>query len=125
MGRELIFPAAISEFYPDWLNHATHSIIVPLNILLALLVNHKYARNGAALTIVYFILYTSLLFYIKHQTGLFVYKYLDTMNQQERIIYFASLAVFIYLLYKSGQLLTSLAHKQAAQRPAIRKSKQK
>lgn len=124
MGRELIFPVALSQFYPDWLNHATHTIVAPLNLLLCVLVHHKYTRNGVLLTIAYSGAYTIFLHVIKYQTGMFVYKYLEGMSEPERMMYFAGTGAFAYALYKSGQMLTNAMHGGP---PAVvpRKQKQK
>lgn len=110
MGRELIFPAALSQYYPDWLNHATHTLIVPFNIILSIIMYHKYSRNGVLLTLAHSGLYAGFLYYFKNKTGYFVYKYLDTMGEAERLVYFAATGVFAYVMYKSGQFLTSLFH---------------
>lgn len=125
MGRELIFPVQLGAIYPDWLNHATHTVIAPLNIILLILVNHKFTKNGVLISVGFMLYYTALLHYIKYESGLFVYKYLDKMNDIERVIYFALTALAILLLYKSGQLITNLVHKQPTQRPALKKTKQK
>lgn len=125
MGREFIFPVAMDPYYPVWLNHVTHTIIAPLNIIMALLVQHKYSKFGAILNVCYVAFYVSLLYYIKSETGVFVYKYLDTMNDVERFIYFSITTFSAYLMYKSGQYLSYLAHRQPSQRPSIKKSKQK
>lgn len=123
MGRELIFPAALSQYYPDWLNHVTHTIIAPMNILLALVVHHKYSKNGSALTVLYLACYTGFLLYVKKESGIFVYRYLETMSQPELVLYFGSTGVFAYLMYKSGQLLTSLVHSKATQRPVLKEKR--
>lgn len=126
LGRELIFPAALEEFYPSWLNHVTHTIIAPLNILMAILICHKYTTS--LWTVLYLVFYTILLHYIKFKTGMFVYRYLEEMDEVARIVYFAGSGVLAYLIYKSGQLLTNVVHGKAAQSqksPPKQKAKQK
>lgn len=124
MSRELIFPEVLDEFFPNWLNHSTHTIIMPVNILMSILIHHHYSSKGALLALGYNALYTVYLHIIKAQTGMFVYKYLDTFSETERLIYFACTGLFVYLMYKSGQILTNLFHGQA--KPvATRKQKQK
>ena len=115
LGREFIFPLELSQYYPDWLNHATHTIIVPINILLAVLVHHKYSSAGLYVTLAFTGFYTLFLHLIKAQSGLFVYKYLDAMGDVQRLVYFGLTGVFAHITYKSGQLLTELVHgRQAA-----------
>uniref|UniRef100_A0A6G1SLJ7 Androgen-induced gene 1 protein n=1 Tax=Aceria tosichella TaxID=561515 RepID=A0A6G1SLJ7_9ACAR len=110
MGRESIFPAKLDAFYPVWLNHATHSIIAPINILLALTINHRYYKNAVLVTLIYMLSYTIFLHVIKAQTGLFVYGYLNEINDTQRLVYFAATGLFVYLMYKFGQLLRYIAH---------------
>lgn len=125
VGREYIMPAEMDQFYPPLLNHSTHSIIAPVNIIYLLLVNHKYFKSGTFFNLLYYASYVTLLLYIKNESGLFVYKYLETMNNIERVVYFSCTGLMGYLMYKSGQLLTSVVHKQASQRPPLKKTKQK
>lgn len=123
MGREMIFPREVSEWYPDWLNHVAHTIPAAVNILLALSIHHRYSKNGVALTLAYLLCYLTFLLHMKQESGVFIYKYLDAMNQTQFMIYVASTAVFIYLMYKSGQLLTSLAHAKPTQRPTLKEKR--
>lgn len=110
LGRELILPAKMDQFYPPWLNHSTHTIIAPINIIMSLLINHKYIKFGLLITLVYSGLYTAFLHLIKAQTGLFVYGYLNEFNETQRMVYFALTGVFAYMMYKSGHLLTCTFH---------------
>lgn len=125
LGREFIFPKELSDFYHDWLNHATHTIIVPINILLVIFVGHKYSRYGGSILLIYWAAYVGLLHYVKREAGAFPYGYLNNMNDMERIIYFCSTAIFTFLLYESGQLLVNLIHSKPQPMPAIKKTKQK
>lgn len=114
MGRELIFPEVLSQYYPNWLNHTTHTVIAPLNILLAITVNHKYSKGAVSLTLIYFASYVGLLNYIKAKTGHAVYKYLDTMSDVELVIYYLGTGLSAYLMYKTGQYLTNFVHFNAS-----------
>lgn len=110
MGRELILPSKMDPFYPPWLNHSTHSIILPINMIMSILLHHKYTRNAFFVTLLYTGLYTAFLHVIKAQTGVFVYGYLNQFSETERAIYFAFTGLIAYLMYKLGQLLTYAVH---------------
>jgi hypothetical protein len=127
MGRESIFPAKLDESYPPWLNHATHTIIAPINILLAVTVSHRHTKHGVLVTLIYLLCYTIFLHVIKAQTGLFVYGYLNELNDAQRLFYFACSAVFAYLMYKSGEFLQYMAFgsQSAAKKPASKGAKQR
>lgn len=126
VGRDKIFPKALDSFYPLWLNHTTHTIIVPINLLLAFAISHKYVRNGFLLTLAHSFGYTIFLHVVKAQSGMFVYGYLDELGDIERLIYFAITGLFTYAMYKSGQLATHVMHGSGkqAQSPS-KKQKQK
>lgn len=118
LGRELIFPQAVSKFYPDWLNHTTHTIPILVNIILQLLCNHKFTKNCSIITLGYMLSYAVFLYYIKGTTGHYVYRYLDTMSDLEVYIYFAVSGFFAFVCYKMGQVLNSYLHAPVSQRPA-------
>lgn len=118
LGRELIFPEAISKFYPDWLNHTTHTLPIPVNLLFQLLCNHKFTKNCSIITLGYMLSYTVFLYHIKGITGNFVYRYMDTMSDIEAYIYFAGSGLFAYLCYKIGHYLNGYLHAPVSQRPA-------
>lgn len=109
-GREFILPAEASKYYPDWLNHASHTVIVPINFLLLILVNHKYRESAVLLTLLYTGCYTAWLHYIKFESGFYVYKYLESMDNNQRIAYFAATGIFTHILYKSGQFISNIFH---------------
>lgn len=110
VGRELIFPKAFDNFCPSWVNHITHTILAPMNLLIAVLVRHHYSYNGFMLTMAFVVSYLIFLHIIKAQTGHFVYKYMEAMNDTQRSFYFTGTCFLCYLLYKSGQLLTNMVH---------------
>jgi hypothetical protein len=127
MGRELMFPAKLDEFYPFWLNQTNHTMFVPINILLAVTVSHQYTKKGALVTLIYLLSYTIFLHVFKAQTGQFVYFYLNEMSDAQRLFYFACTAVFAYLMYKSGEFLQYMAFgsQSAAKKPASKGAKQR
>ena len=110
LGRELIFPREMDAIFPNWLNHTVHTSIVPINLLLACMVHHKYYKNASLITLTYMLAYCAWLYYIKFQTGFFVYPYMDTFDEVTRLIYIGATAVFSYLLYKFGQWFTYAIH---------------
>lgn len=111
-GREYIFPAALEQFYPSWLNHVTHTIIAPINLTELLMVRHHYSSDRKALIplISYIASYTSFLLYIRFQTGRFVYPFLNQLDAVPVGAFITSMAVFTIIFYKSGKLLHDFAH---------------
>lgn len=115
MGRETIFPSKLDAFYPLWLNHANHTLIVPINLLLALVINHKHTKLGEILTLTYMLGYTIFLHVVKAQTGMFIYNYIDQLDSTQRMFYFAGTGLFSYSMYKFGEFVSFLAHGSSKQ----------
>lgn len=112
-GREYIFPSALEPYYPPWLNHVTHTIIAPINIVELLAVRHQYPSSDkksiASLT-AYTVSYTSFLFYIRMQTGRWVYPFLNNMDPAPIGAFIAGTMIFAVLVYKSGKFVHDLVH---------------
>lgn len=111
-GREYIFPVALEAYYPPWLNHITHTVIAPINLMEVILVNHQYPSDKKALTplIGYLASYTSFLLYIKFKTGRFVYPFLNEMSAVPVGAFFVGVGVFAVFFYKSGKIIHDLVH---------------
>lgn len=112
MGREFIFPSSIEPFYPPWLNHVTHTIIAPINLMELLLTKHEYSSNRKSLSPLagYILSYTSFTLYIRFQTGRFVYPFLNNMNSVSVGAFIVGMMVFGVCIFKSGQVLHNFVH---------------
>lgn len=109
-GREFIFPDAIATYIPDWLNHTTHSVPIPINIAFQMLCNHRFTRNSYIIILGYMLTYTVFLCYFKRMTGNFFYKYIDIMSGIEVFIYFSASGLLALICYKIGQYINSYLH---------------
>lgn len=111
-GREYIFPVALEEFYPPWLNHITHTIIGPINLAELLLVRHHYSNDRKAIVPLsaFMISYTAFLLFIRFQTGRFVYPFLNKMDAVPVGAFMAGMATFTIIVYKSGKILHDFVH---------------
>lgn len=111
-GREYIFPAALEAYYPPWLNHITHTVIAPINLLELVLVKHQYSEDKQAIVplVAYMASYTSFLLYIKLRTGRFVYPFLNEMDALPIGAFFIATGVFAVFCYKSGKLINDMIH---------------
>lgn len=66
LGREYIFPESLEPYYPPWLNHVTHTIIAPINLIELFYVKHNYPSDRKAIVPLtgYTLSYISYLLYI-------------------------------------------------------------
>lgn len=111
-GREYIFPASLEPYYPPWLNHITHTIIGPINLIELLAIKKQYSRERTAITALtgYTLLYTSYLLYIRWQTGRYVYPFLNHMSAVPIGAFIAGMVVFVLASYKGAKLLHDFFH---------------
>lgn len=112
-GREHIFPVNAEEFYPSWLNHVTHTVVLPLNLVEIILVKHKYSEKikSSIISLVGFILtYTTFILYIRYQTGRFVYPFLNKMDPIAIGTFMIAMAVYTIGMYQCGKFLNNFVH---------------
>lgn len=111
-GREYIFPAALEPYYPPWLNHVTHTIIAPINLIELLAIKKQYSTDKCSLSALagYTLSYTSFLLYIRWKTGRFVYPFLNQMDAVSVGAFITGMVVFVIATYKSGKLLHDFVH---------------
>lgn len=112
LGREYILPKEVDQFFPIWMNHITHTMMLPVNLALTLLVDHKYYPNGLTCSLAYMTIYMIFVRYVKYQTGDVIYIFVKYMNELELVLYFLFSLVAHYLIYKSGEYITRYVHKQ-------------
>lgn len=115
-GREMIFPKWLESIYPDWLNHTTHTILVPINIVQAYLTVHRYIRKGSLLPFCFLLFYCGLLAYIRWKCGVFVYPYMNQIGFIPIGIYFGTILFCVVALYESGFFLTGVFHMRRIRR---------
>ena len=109
-GRDAIFPQSLELYYPVWLNHLTHTLIVPLNIAQAYLTLHRHMKRGFLVMLSYAALYWTYLLYIRFRTGIYVYPFMNEMGTTSIILYVASIAFCSAAVYETGFFMTGLFH---------------
>lgn len=109
-GQEMIFPKIIEPYYPPWLNHVTHTIIVPINIAQAYITFHGYIKKGALLTFAYIFSYVIFSYYIRLRCGMFVYPFMNTASPISLLIYFGSTIFCTLAIHETGYFITGLFH---------------
>lgn len=109
-GRNLIYPKSLEPYYPVWLNHTTHTIIIPISVAQAYLTLHFHKTRGYLLTFSYTLLYYAYVLYIRSRTGIFVYPFLNEMGTTSIILYSASILFCTAAVYETGFFMTRLFH---------------
>lgn len=109
-GRDMIFPKSVETYYPNWLNHTTHTIVVPINICQAYLSYHQYRKGGIFVTLSFVVAYALFMFFIRWSAGMFVYPYMNQMNTASVVIYCVSTMFSSIALYESGFFINGIFH---------------
>lgn len=109
-GRDSIYPISIEPYYPAWLNHVTHSIIVPANIGQAYLTFHRPIKNGMVVSISFLLIYFAFILYIRFNSGMFPYPYMNQMCFVSLIVYIGSMFFCSLAFYQTGCFLTAIFH---------------
>ncbi|CAG2175054.1 unnamed protein product [Oppiella nova] len=112
VDRELIFPTGIEKWYPVWLNHTTHTIVLPVLLLESYLVCHQSASRGPRtsyphLLLIVVIAYLLWTLFIAMQTGHWVYGILEVLNWPSRGAFFAGSASLIMSFFYVGSYINT------------------
>ena len=116
IDRELIFPVGIEEWYPIWLNHTTHTIILPIVLIDNYLVDHnrRTQKNGLTLLLSVITVYGLWILYIGIARSHWVYPVLEVMNWSSRVAFIVGNLLLMNVFYLIGGLLYDMAWKSSA-----------
>ncbi|XP_031844584.1 androgen-induced gene 1 protein isoform X1 [Nomia melanderi] len=107
IDRELIFPKALDAYFPWWLNHLMHTMIVVSILVETILAPRKYPKrlHGVLATTGVEILYTIWMHIIYYKSNAWVYPVMDVMSFPVRMVFIAALLTFGAIVYIAGEAL--------------------
>lgn len=110
IDRELVFPKALDEFFPRWLDFVLHTNVSIFILLDLLMVKHIYPRRSSAIRgLTLFMLgYLIWLYVIFMNTGRWVYGIIAIFSAPQRIVFFAISGLVTLVLYMIGETLSKL-----------------
>jgi len=106
IDRELIFPVAIEKYIPFWMNHSTHTIVLPIICMETYLVSHKRSSlaTGISILLSFLLVYVLWILYIGVALDYWVYPVLNQLNWQLRAVFIIGCGVSAIAFYFVGQL---------------------
>ncbi|XP_041040778.1 androgen-dependent TFPI-regulating protein-like [Carcharodon carcharias] len=109
--RALVYPEDLDEFIPLWLNHAVHTVVLPLILLELFNTSHQYPKRRTGLLLLGFVSISYLLWvlWIYYAAGAWVYPLLGLFNRLGLVLFFAVSLLLVMSLYLLGEKLTLLA----------------
>jgi hypothetical protein len=115
VDRELIFPTGIEKWYPIWLNHTTHTFIVPILLIENYLVSHNRSAqtNGLTILITTITVYMLWILFIAETRGHWVYPVLEVLTWPLRVCFILGSGLLMIAFYYLGDILYSHTWKSA------------
>ncbi|XP_017954231.1 androgen-induced gene 1 protein [Drosophila navojoa] len=108
--RELIFPAALDEIFPNWLNHVVHTNVALLAIMDMFTCFRRYPSRLAGVTgnVAFMILYVIWVNIVRYFSGQWVYPLLEILPIPLRAVMFAGLVALSVICYFLGEFINNI-----------------
>ena len=134
IDRELVLPQKVDTWFPTYINHMMHTIVIPAQLLELCLLYHIYPKRivGMASSIIFFLVYIIWILVVKYAGGIWVYPILSKLDVDPKLASTISIPLMAFLigcsligglLYVLGELLNHLFWKKI--RRTITKKSQK
>ncbi|KZC04567.1 Androgen-induced gene 1 protein [Dufourea novaeangliae] len=110
VDRELVFPKAVDPYFPWWLNHLMHTMIMVSTMIEIILAPRKYPSrsNGLFGLCILLSCYMIWMHIIYYKSGIWVYPIMAVLTVPLRIMFMASAVLLTVILYLLGQTLDNL-----------------
>ncbi|XP_043683490.1 androgen-induced gene 1 protein-like isoform X2 [Vespula pensylvanica] len=110
VDRELVLPKALDPYFPWWLNHLMHTMIMVSAVIEMLLAPRKYPKRsrGLAGLLAFTLTYLIWMHVIYFMSGIWVYPVMEVLTPPLRIVFFVVLLAFVLILYFAGEMLNNL-----------------
>ncbi|XP_029609120.1 androgen-dependent TFPI-regulating protein [Salmo trutta] len=105
--RQLVYPESLDAFFPLWMNHAMHTVVMPILLGEILLQHHVYpkTKNGLAALGVVGLAYMGWVIFIYLAVGLWVYPLLGLLNTSGVLGLFLLNMTVVTIMYLLGRTL--------------------
>uniref|UniRef100_A0A8C0JCD5 Androgen dependent TFPI regulating protein n=1 Tax=Chelonoidis abingdonii TaxID=106734 RepID=A0A8C0JCD5_CHEAB len=109
-NRELVYPKSLDGIIPMWLNHAMHTVVLPLALLEIFATPHRYPPKKKGLILLGFVsvAYLSWVLWIYSVTGEWVYPLFTFFSPVGLAAFFCSSIVLIVWIYNTGEFLNRM-----------------
>ncbi|XP_056588980.1 androgen dependent TFPI regulating protein 1 isoform X2 [Triplophysa dalaica] len=109
-NRELVYPKFLDDIIPVWLNHAMHTVIMPLLLVQIYLQNHKYPTRTKAIGALglFAILYLSWVLWVHHASGIWVYPIMAHLSPSGLCLFLGGASLTMAPLYLLGEEISRM-----------------
>ncbi|XP_046629838.1 androgen-induced gene 1 protein-like isoform X3 [Neodiprion virginianus] len=110
VDRELVLPAAVDPYFPWWLNHLMHTLIMVTTVLEMIVAPRQYPKrlSGLGGLLIFMASYLVWLLIIYAKSEIWVYPVMEVLSWPQRIGFFVVLFLFTAILYILGEYLDRL-----------------
>ncbi|XP_029176526.1 androgen-induced gene 1 protein-like isoform X1 [Nylanderia fulva] len=110
VDRELVLPKALDPYFPWWLNHLMHTMIMVTTVFEMIVAPRQYPKRsrGLGILVSFMLVYLVWMHIIYYKSGIWVYPVMDVLTQPLRILFFAVLLMFCTILYFVGEMLNNI-----------------
>ncbi|XP_011339274.1 androgen-induced gene 1 protein isoform X1 [Ooceraea biroi] len=109
VDRELVMPKVFDLYFPWWLNHLLHTMIMVSTMLEMIVAPRQYPKRSRSFGILmsFMLAYLIWIHVIYYKSGVWVYPVMEVLTQPLRILFFAVLLTFCTILYFIGEALNN------------------
>ncbi|XP_072743910.1 androgen-dependent TFPI-regulating protein isoform X1 [Anoplolepis gracilipes] len=110
VDRELVLPKALDPYFPWWLNHLMHTMIMVTTVFEMIIAPRQYPKRsrGLGILVSFMLVYLVWIHVIYYKSGIWVYPVMDVLTQPLQILFFAVLLTFCIILYIAGETLNNI-----------------
>ncbi|XP_072154074.1 androgen-induced gene 1 protein isoform X2 [Bemisia tabaci] len=114
LDRELVLPRVLDPYFPMWLNHIVHTMVAVFAVLEMLSAPHTYPERSRGLFTLgtFTVIYVVWVHIIYLKSDLWVYPILKELNLPFRMLFFAAMLAYAFLLYIIGDVVNKLVNKK-------------
>ncbi|XP_028667660.2 androgen dependent TFPI regulating protein 1 [Erpetoichthys calabaricus] len=107
--RELVYPIYLDSIIPQWLNHAMHTVILPLLLIELFTTHHRYPsrKKGILGLICFCCVYLIWIFWVRYASGIWVYPILSHLSPVGLVLFLVVAALGLAPLYLLGEYLNT------------------
>ncbi|XP_058799191.1 androgen-induced gene 1 protein-like isoform X3 [Phymastichus coffea] len=110
VDRELVLPKALDPYFPWWLNHLMHTLIMITTVLEMLIAPRNYPKRSKGIGGLagFMLTYLAWMHFVYYKSGVWAYPVIDVLSVPLRIVFYLVLLVFTLVLYFAGEGLDRL-----------------
>ncbi|XP_076232447.1 androgen-induced gene 1 protein isoform X3 [Calliopsis andreniformis] len=110
VDRELVFPKVLDAYFPWWLNHLMHTMIMVSTLMETILVPRTYPKRSKGLFghFMFMFMYLVWIHIIYLKSGAWVYPVMEVLTLPLRLLFFLTLLSISVILYYVGETLDNL-----------------